>query len=319
VLRAFLIYLSRAGWARKLVTGWGIAQRTAQRFVAGDTLEEAIQTIKFLNQQGLYVTLDRLGENVSTHAEAIAATEAYEQILTQIQHNKVKSSVSVKLTQLGLALDASLCLTNIRTIALRAAQSGNFVRIDMEDSPVIDQTISIYHALLDAGIKNVGLVIQSYLYRSEDDLRELLSSRTRIRLVKGAYQEPSHIAYPLKKDADTNFDNLTRMMIDSALAHGSQESAEDGLLPPITALGTHDEKRIRRACEYAEKVYLPRQALEIQMLYGIRNELQRELAAEGYPIRVYVPFGTQWYPYFVRRLAERPANLWFFISNFFRR
>jgi proline dehydrogenase len=167
-------------------------------------------------------------------------------------------------------------------------------------------------------MENVGMVIQSYLYRSEEDTRSLLSTGTRIRLVKGAYREPPEIAYPRKRDVDRNFDLLTRIIIDAAIEQSSTPASEDGKLPPVTAIATHDEKRIDFAIEYAQRKGLPRKALEFQMLYGIRTQYQLSLAEQGYPVRVYVPYGTEWYPYYVRRLAERPANLWFFISNVFR-
>lgn len=319
LLRSILIYLSQASWARNIVTRWRFARGAASRFIAGDTLDEAIQAIRRLNDLGLLATLDHLGENVTNLQEASTSADIYKNLLETIEHEGVKASVSLKLTQLGLGIHYGLCLENMATIAEKASELGNFVRIDMEDSPVIDQTISIYHDLKKSGFENVGLVIQSYLYRSEEDTSSLLKEGARIRLVKGAYQEPPEIAFPLKKDVDKNFDVLTRIIIDYAQIHGSQCASDDGKLPPVTAIATHDEDRISFACDYAEKVEFPRGALEFQMLYGIRTNLQLSLAEQGYPVRVYVPYGTEWYPYYVRRLAERPANLWFFISNFFRR
>jgi proline dehydrogenase len=319
LLRSLLIYLSQAGWARKVVTGWRFARKAASRFIAGDTLPEALQVIQKLNDSGLYATLDHLGEHVTNPKEAEESKSAYLQLLRQIEYEKVKTCVSVKLTQLGLAIDWDLCRSHLESIVRLGAELGNFIRIDMEDSPVIDQTLRIFQTLREAGHSNVGMVIQSYLYRSEEDTRSLLSQGTRIRLVKGAYQEPAEIAYPKKRDVDQNFDLLTKVIIDEALAQGAEAAAENGKLPPITAIATHDEKRIAFACMYAKQVGLPREALEFQMLYGIRTNLQYSLAKEGYPVRVYVPYGTEWYPYFVRRLAERPANLWFFLSNIFRR
>jgi proline dehydrogenase len=191
----------------------------------------------------------------------------------------------------------------------------------MEDSPYTDTTVEMLNIALDEGFKiqTVGLVVQSCLFRTEEDTRKLLERKVRFRLVKGAYSEPPEIAYPKKADVDANFDLLTKILIDAALEFKSPELSEDGRVPPVPAIATHDEKRIDFARQCAEKVGLPKKALEFQMLYGIRRDLQEQLVAEGYPVRVYVPFGTHWYPYFMRRLAERPANIWFFISNFFRK
>ena len=319
MLRAILLYLSRASWARRLVTGWSFARRAAGRFIAGDTLEQALPVIRRLNAAGLYVTLDHLGENVSSSAEAERAVEAYLQLLDALANQVVAASISLKLTQLGLALDKGLCQENLRRVVERAAQVGNFVRIDMEDSPWVDATLEIYYALRDAGLENLGVVIQAYLYRSEADTRALLQRRARIRLVKGAYDEPSQIAYARKKDVDANFDRLTAMILDTVAQQGDQAQVAQGQSPPILAVASHDQRRIDYAKDYAAQVGVARGALEFQMLYGIRPELQRSLAAEGYPVRIYVPYGTEWYPYFMRRLAERPANLWFFLSNLLRR
>ena len=191
----------------------------------------------------------------------------------------------------------------------------------MEDSPYTDSTISLLNQALDEGFntKTVGLVVQSYLYRTEQDTRKLLERNVRLRLVKGAYKEPADKAFPKKADADANFDLLTKITVDATLAAGSPKLNKGGRIPPQPAIGTHDEKRIVFAKQYAEKSGLPKAGLEFQMLFGIRRDLQRNLSEEGYPVRVYVPFGTHWYPYFMRRLAERPANIWLFISNFFKK
>ncbi len=321
MLRSFLIYLSKAGWAQRMVTGWSFAWKTASRFVAGEMMEDAIRVIRELNGKGINATLDHLGEHTSTAEEAARATEDILAILDAIDDAEARSSVSIKLTQIGLALDVGVCRQNLARILQRAKEHRNFVRIDMEDTPYTDTTIEMYQAMLAQGFtpKHVGLVIQSYLYRTEADARQLLEQGTRIRLVKGAYKEPPDKAYPKKADVDANFDLLTKIMIDAALAAGSPRLSRDGRVPPIPALGTHDEARIEFAKQYAQKVGLPKEALEIQMLYGIRRDLQEQLVAEGYPVRVYVPFGSEWYPYFVRRLAERPANLWFFISNLLKK
>lgn len=319
MLRSFLIYLSKAAWAQRLVTGWKFAWRAASRFVAGNTIQDALNVVRELNQKGINATLDHLGESTSTREEAIAAADEVIELLDKIQAADVRANVSVKLTQLGLALDESLCAQNLERIVARAKQYNNFVRIDMEDTPYTDQTIAMYRQIRARGYQRVGLVVQSYLYRTEKDVRDLLAEGTTFRLVKGAYKEPAALAFPKKADVDANFDLLTQIMIDYSLANGVPTLSADGRVPPIPALGTHDAKRIEFGKNYAAKVGLPKQALEFQMLHGIRRDLQDACAAEGYPVRIYVPYGTHWYPYFVRRLAERPANLWFFLSNFFRK
>jgi proline dehydrogenase len=318
VLRAVLLYLSKAAWARYIITHWGLARRMATRFVAGDSLDEAITAVQRLNQKGIFTTLDHLGEHVSSAAEALQATDTYIEILEKLHGAGVQSNCSLKLSQLGLQLNYDLCLSNMRCIAARGAEYGTLVRIDMEDASTVDATLSIYSTLITEGLTNIGLVIQSYLYRSEADVEQLLSTGTRIRLCKGAYKEPGTVAFPKKKDVDTNFDHLTKMMIEAALSHGSQAASPDGRLPPITAVATHDEARITFARDYAEKQGLIKEALEFQMLHGIRNDIQDKLIQDGYPVRVYVPYGTEWYPYFMRRLAERPANVWFFLSALLR-
>ena len=318
MLRSLLIYLSKALWARRIVTRWRFAHIAASRFVSGETLPEAIEVIRRINEHGLFGTLDHLGEDVTNLEEAKASKDIYIHLLQEIDRQNVKTSVSLKLTQLGLNSDWDLCKKHLESILRVGAELGNFIRIDMEDSAVVDKTIRIYLALREAGFSNVGMVIQSYLYRSEEDTRALLSQGSPIRLVKGAYKEPPEIAFPKKKDVDQNFDNLTKIIMDEALSRGAEHVAPNGKLPPIAAIGTHDEKRIAFARNYAEEIGFPREALEFQMLYGIRTSLQNSLAKEGYPVRVYIPYGTEWYPYYVRRLAERPANLWFFLSNLLR-
>jgi len=321
MLRSFLIYLSQAGWAQRMVTGWNLAWRTASRFVAGESVDDAIRVIRELNQKGIVATLDQLGEHTTTAEEATQSAEGILKVLDEIDKTGVAANVSIKLTQIGMGLDDTLCRDNIIRILHRAKEYKNFVRIDMEDSPYTDTTIEMLNSALDEGfnIRTVGLVVQSCLYRTEEDTRKLLERKVRFRLVKGAYKEPPEKAYPKKADVDANLDLLTKILIDSALENKSPGISEDGRIPPIPAIATHDEKRIDFAKQYAEKVGYPKEALEFQMLYGIRRDLQEQLAAEGYPVRVYVPFGTHWYPYFMRRLAERPANIWFFISNFFRK
>jgi proline dehydrogenase len=321
MLRSFLIYLSKAAWAQKLVTNWSFAWRAASRFIAGTRVEDAIQTVRALNAKGINATLDQLGEHTSTTEEASNATEDILAILDEIDKAKVRANVSIKLTQIGMGLDESICQQNLIRILERARQHNNFIRIDIEDTPYTDVTISIYNAMLARGFttKIMGMAVQAYLYRAEEDVRKLLETNTRFRLVKGAYREPVDKAYPKKADTDANYDLLAKILIDCNVNLEDNKISADGRVPPIPGIATHDENRIAFAKQYAEKVGLPKQAIEFQMLYGIRRDLQEKLVKEGYPVRVYIPFGTHWYPYFMRRLAERPANIWFFVSNFFRK
>ncbi|MBI3153597.1 MAG: proline dehydrogenase family protein [Chloroflexi bacterium] len=318
MLRSFLIYLSKAAWAQKLVTNWGFAWRTASRFIAGTKLEEAMRVVRELNAKGINATLDHLGEHTNTPEEAQQATDDIFATLDALgADSAARGNVSIKLTQIGLGLDESLCAQNLERILARAKQNNTFVRIDIEDTPYTDKTINIYYALREKGYENVGMAVQSYLYRAEADTRRMAQDATPIRLVKGAYKEPPDKAFPKKADVDANYDLLAKILIDASLANDTKLS-NDGRVPPIPAIASHDEKRIAFAKSYAEKAGLPKNGLEFQMLYGIRRDLQESLAKEGYPVRVYVPFGTHWYPYFMRRLAERPANIWFFVSNFFK-
>jgi proline dehydrogenase len=319
--RSFLIYLSKAAWAQKLVTSWGFAWRAASRFVAGESAGDAIRAIRDLNEKCINATLDHLGEHTSTAEEADNATQDILLVLDEIEKAGVRANVSIKLTQIGMGLDEEICRQNLVQILERARRHGNFLRIDMEDTPYTDTTLAIYYSMLQRGfsVSQVGLVVQSYLYRTEADVRQLLEYNTKLRLVKGAYKESSDKAFPKKADVDANFDLLTKLMIDAACKVEANKISVDGRVPPIPAIATHDEKRIAFARQYAEKVGLPKEALEFQMLYGIRRDLQEQLVKQGYPVRVYVPFGTHWYPYFMRRLAERPANIWFFVSNYFRK
>ncbi|HNN13360.1 MAG TPA: proline dehydrogenase family protein [Anaerolineales bacterium] len=318
MLRSFIIYLSKAAWAQNLITGWGFAWRTASRFVAGTKLSDALRVVRALNARGINATLDHLGEHTSSPEEAQQATDDIFATLDALGvEPSLKGNVSIKLTQIGLGLDETLCAQNLERILARAKAAKTFLRIDIEDTPYTDKTINLYYLMREKGYENAGMAVQSYLYRAEADLRRMMQDATRIRLVKGAYREPPDKAFPKKADVDANYDLLTKIMIDTSLAVQSALS-DDGRVPPIPAIASHDERRIAFAKSYAEKVGLPKSGLEFQMLYGIRRDLQEQLAAEGYPVRVYVPFGTHWYPYFMRRLAERPANIWFFISNFFR-
>jgi proline dehydrogenase len=321
MLRSLLISLSKAAWAQKLIMSWGFAWRAASRFVPGEHVTDVIRAVRELNQNGFNATVNHLGESISTAEEAEQATEHILQVLNEIDKTGVKSNVSIKLTQIGIGLSENICRQNLVQILEQVKKCGNFLRLDMEDTPYTDITISLYESMLERGFEQsqLGLVLQAYLYRTENDLLKLLEMGTRIRLVKGAYNEPANKAYPKKADTDANYDLLTKIMIDAALKMNGNTISLDACIPPMTAIASHDEKRIAFAKQYAEKVGLPKNAIEFQMLYGIRRDLQDQLVKEGYPVRVYVPYGSQWYPYFMRRLAERPANIWFFISNYFRK
>ena len=320
MFRAFFIFLSQAGWAKQIVSNWRVARQVANRFVAGEKLEQALQTIEQLNQQGFNTTLDHLGEHTSTEQKAHKATKDILDIIEAIDNSGVRASVSIKLTQIGLSLDKQLCENNLHKIISNASERGNFVRVDMEDSPWIDSTLELYEKMRNEyNLDNVGLVIQSYLFRSIQDVENIISTGGKIRLCKGAYKEPKEIAYPKKQDVDENFDRITRLLIDSTLKFGLEGVSENGKIPPICAIASHDQDRLDYAKSYARDVGLSKKVLEFQMLFGIRRDLQSQCLEEGYPVRIYVPYGTEWYPYFTRRLAERPANLWFFVSNLFRK
>ncbi|MBI3159965.1 MAG: proline dehydrogenase family protein [Chloroflexi bacterium] len=319
MLRSLLISLSKAGWMKRMVMGWGIARRVARRFVAGETLVDALDAVRALNQKGMSATLDQLGEDTTTPGEARATTTQIISILDAIHKSEIRANLSLKLTQIGLALDRDLCAENLRRILTHARELGIFVRVDMEDFGCLEPTLSLYEKMQAEGFNNVGMVIQSYLYRSEADVARLLESQTRIRLVKGAYKESDQVAFPKKADADAAFDRITALLLQASATAGAPIASPDGTWPPIPAIATHDERRVQFALDLAHRLDLPKERMEFQMLYGIRRNLQEALCEQGYPVRIYVPFGTQWYPYFMRRLAERPANLWFFLSSLVRR
>ncbi|MBI4789364.1 MAG: proline dehydrogenase family protein [Chloroflexi bacterium] len=306
VLRDLLLALSTNAAMRQFVISFPLSRRLSRRFVAGETLDAAIQVVKKLNRQGLEVTFDQLGENVTQESEARQAKDGYLRALDAIAANQVKSHVSVKLTQMGLDLNSDLCLAHMRQIIAKAREAGAFVRIDMEDSARTQATLNIFKTLREE-FDNVGIVIQSYLYRSEGDLRALKALHANVRLCKGAYKEPPEIAFPEKHDVDANYIQLAQIFLERNGSHGA-----------YLALATHDENMINWAKQYTTEHHIDRRHFEFQMLYGIRPDLQRKLAAEGYKMRVYVPYGSHWYPYFMRRLAERPANVVFLISNLFK-
>ncbi len=319
MLRAFLIYLSKANWAQRLVTSRHFAWKAAKRFVPGTRAEDAIQAARDLSAKGINTSLNHLGESTASREDALKAMDEILALIDKIEVEIVRANVSIKLTQIGLAWDESFCEENLEKILNRAHRSGNFVRIDMEDSPYTEKTIRLYRQMRKRGFDNVGLVIQAYLYRSEKDIRELVDEGACVRLVKGTYRESADLAYPKKSDVNSNYDHLAQLLIDGALANHSTEASKDGRIPPLPAIASHDESRLNHAKDYADGIGLSRKAIEFQMIYGIRRDLQEKLSGEGYQVRVYVPYGIHWYPYFMRRLAERPANLWFFLSNLFRK
>lgn len=287
--------------------GFPLSRRVARRFVAGETLDEVVAVIQRLNQRGLLATFDLLGENVTSADAARAAANDYIRILDAIEQLQLQSNVSLKLTQMGIDLDEAICLDNVRHVLTHAQQYGNFVRIDMEGSVYVQRTLNAYFKLRAEGFANVGVVIQSYLYRSADDIRTLAACGARVRVVKGAYSEPPELAFPKKADADANF----RMLVQALWMPDAMDKGA------IAALATHDENIIAWAKDEAARRGIRKDQFEFQMLYGIRRERQTQLASEGYRFRVYVPYGTQWYPYFMRRLAERPANIIFVLRNLF--
>lgn len=316
-MRSFFIYLSKAEWARRIITDWPLMCRVADRFVAGDTLLDALNAVLLLNQNGIQASLDHLGEHTCTLDEARKAAEDIVSALEGIEERGLRASVSVKLTQLGLCLDAAFCAELLVQILESARKFGNFVRVDMEDSSITSATLDIVRQMRRRDFDNIGIAIQAYLYRSPDDVRTLIGEKIRMRLCKGAYQESTNVAYPKKRDVDNQFNLLVHLLLDSAAELPGLSA--DGKIPPLTAVATHDMRCIEFARSFAAEIGLPKSHIEFQMLYGIRRDLQALLAAEGYPVRVYVPYGTQWYPYFMRRLGERPANVWFIVSNLFRK
>ena len=318
MLRSFFVSLSRVSWAQRTITNWGVARRASARFVAGETVADAIQAVRALNSQGVRASLDHLGENTLNPADAQAATAEILAVLDEIENAGVQSNVSLKLSQIGLNLGEETCHANLLQILEKARSLGIFIRVDMEESTMTAKTIGMVFRMAQNGFSNVGIVIQAYLRRSERDIQELLSLPVRVRLCKGAYQEPPEVAFPSKSEVDANYDKLARLLIVGASAQHTPPASDDGRTPPFPAIATHDPRRIQFALQTIEELKLPKNAVEFQMLYGIRRDLQQKLVGLGFPVRVYVPYGTHWFPYFMRRLGERPANIWFFASNYFR-
>jgi proline dehydrogenase len=305
LLRSMFIALSTNKPLRRFSERSSIGRKLSSRFVAGLDVEECLQAAQALNDQGMLATLDSLGESVHNEAEAQTSAEIYHRLLDEIAARKLKANISVKLTQMGLELDPDLAYKIASGLTEHARATNNFLRIDMEGSALTQVTLDLVRHLhaREEYKGHIGIVIQAYLYRSEADIQQLIDEGIRVRLCKGAYQEPPSVAFPRKPDVDTNYVRLAGILLSSPIYHG---------------LATHDEAMIEAAKNYASNKGIEPAHFEFQMLYGVRRDLQRRLVREGYNVRVYVPFGREWYPYFMRRLAERPANVLFLAKNLLR-
>ena len=302
MLRSALLRLSENKKFGTWVTSNQTTRRMARRFVAGETLEEALAAARRCNDAGLMASLDYLGENVASTSDAQRSRDAYLGIFEAIAQEKLQANVSCKLTQLGLDINTEFCTGLVLSIIERAAGFGNFLRIDMEGSAYTQRTIDLVKFVCSRN-PAVGTVIQSYLYRSEKDVRDLLACGCRVRLCKGAYKEPEDVAFPKKADVDANYVRLTQILLSSGFYH---------------AIATHDPRMIAATIRYAASKGISKDDFEFQMLYGVRTDLQRRLVKDGYRVRIYIPFGNDWFPYFMRRLAERPANVGFILRNLLR-
>jgi proline dehydrogenase len=301
VARSALLYLSRQEGLKDFATKFRPFKKLTTRFVAGEDIDQAVESIRAINATGATASFDHLNEGVTRAAETEGEVREYKQILARIDEAQIKSNVSIKLTQFGLAIDPELCYRNARAVVEEAQRRGNFVRVDMEQSDVTQVTIDIFKRLrAEFDLNTVGIVLQSYLRRTASDVQDILKIPARIRLCKGAYNEPPEVAFADKKDVDASYVAQMKVLLSSGVYHG---------------IATHDERMIAATIEHAERDGIPKNAFEFQMLYGIRRDLQMQLAREGYGMRVYVPYGKTWYPYFMRRLAERPANVWFIMKN----
>ncbi|MGZ8846639.1 MAG: proline dehydrogenase family protein [Pyrinomonadaceae bacterium] len=302
--RSTLIYLSRQEGLKDFATRFSLFKKLTTRFIAGETTDEAIAAIREINSRGCSASFDHLNESVNSASETEAEVSEYLNVLAQIDATGIDSNVSIKLTQFGLEIDPELAYRNARRVVEDAARRGNFVRVDMEASNVTQATIDVFRRFRsEFGLNDVGIVVQSYLYRTENDVRDLLKIPARIRLCKGAYNEPPEVAYPEKQKVDENYVRVMQLLLSSGTYHG---------------IATHDPKMIDATIDFAQREGIGKEAFEFQMLYGIRRDLQEQLARDGYGMRVYVPYGKHWYPYFMRRLAERPANIWFVMKNLWK-
>ncbi|SRR6266404_347471 len=303
MLKSTFLYLSKSEGFKNFLTRFKSFNNVTRRFVAGEDLPDAVEAIRQLNRKNISASFDHLGESITSEAATRIEVDEYVRVLDSIEENKLNSNVSVKLTQLGLDIGLDVCYANTRTIVEAALRYNNFVRIDMEDSSKTEGTVEVFRRLRSE-FDNVGIVVQAYLYRTESDIESLLKIGARIRLCKGAYKEPPSVAFAGKSDVDANFVKLTRILLSSGIYHG---------------IATHDENMVNAAREFADAEGISKDKFEFQMLYGIRRDLQEQLVQQGYRMRVYVPYGRYWYPYFMRRLAERPANVWFVLRNALRR
>lgn len=303
MLREFLIHLSENELARRFTMHAPGARTMARRFVAGETVEEGVAAARALNAAGMKVTLDCLGESVSSEQEAAAAAETYLRLIDRIAEEKLDANVSLKLTQMGQDIDEEFLRHNVGRVLDRARQHDMFVRLDMESSDYTQRTLDFFERIWNEGYTNVGVVLQSYMRRSEADVRRANDLGARVRLCKGAYKEPEDVAFQEKLEVDRNFVSLMKLLL------------SDGTYPGIA---THDPAMIDATREYATAHSIPADAFEFQMLYGVRRDLQEQLVRAGYRMRVYVPFGDAWYPYLMRRMAERPANMFFIINAVLR-
>ncbi len=304
VTRNALLYLSRQEGLKDFATRFSPFKKMTTRFVAGEDIEEAIAAIRQINAKGSTASFDHLNESVTKAEETEEEVREYLQILSRIDETGIRSNVSIKLTQFGLEIDPELAYRNARVVVEDAARRGNFVRIDMEASNVTQITIDIFKRLrAEFGLNDVGIVLQSYLRRTMDDVHDLLKIPARIRICKGAYNEGPDVAFPDKRDVDANYVRVMQVLLSSGTYHG---------------IATHDPNMINETIRYMRRAGVGKDAFEFQMLYGVRRDLQEKLARDGYNMRVYVPYGKHWYPYFMRRLAERPANVWFVLKNMFR-
>ncbi len=319
MLRPVLFWMAQSPRMRAWVTRSAVGRRVSRRFVAGETLEEGLEVARRLRDRGFLVTLAHLGEWVHTQEDARQAAQAIHRLIQSVGEAQVPAYVSVKLSHLGIHLSQNLAESLLQDLLQAASEQDMMLRIDMEESALVDPTLELFWRFHKRGVANLGLVLQAYLYRTEGDLRRLLPARVPIRLVKGAYKEPKTVAYPKKRDVDANFDRLARLLLEAAQAPQAPRLSTNGRRPPMVAIASHDEDRIAYAQETARRLNLPRDAMEFQFLYGIRRDLQERIRREGYPVRIYVPYGSEWYPYFMRRLAERPANLFFFLRHLFRK
>jgi proline dehydrogenase len=308
MLRTFFVRLSENPSLRHFAERSSVGRRLSNRFVAGTEIADAVRATQAINRSGMSVSIDNLGENVTNPDQARHSSELYHQILDAITVNHLNANISLKLTHMGLDVDEKLAREIVSGLVAKAAsmdQPPGFVRVDMEGSPYTQRTLDFVHELhaMAGNANSVGTVIQSYLKRSESDVERLLAERIRIRLCKGAYKEPAEIAFPAKSDVDANYVKLMKILMKSGIYHG---------------LATHDESIILQAQTFATREKLSRDSFEFQMLYGIRRDLQQKLVRDGWRVRIYIPFGSEWYPYFMRRLGERPANVLFIARNLLR-